>query len=145
MPDFPSSYGIASWTNNDESVIIRDRYDLWEFFLKGSKKPRNITNGFGRKNKITFDTYDLDEDIKSLNRKSSIYLSAFDNTSKANGIFKTSIQSNVDPVKIQMENVWGYRNLQKAKNAEEYILVKESYTFSEYFCNLGFFRTTKTE
>ncbi|AZB18401.1 S9 family peptidase [Chryseobacterium indologenes] len=130
MPDFPSSYGIASWTNNDESVIIRERYDLWEFFLKGSKKPRNITNGFGRKNKITFDTYDLDEDIKSLNRKSSIYLSAFDNTSKANGIFKTSIQSNVDPVKIQMENVWGYRNLQKAKNAEEYILVKESYTDS---------------
>ena len=29
-----------------------------------------------------------------------------------------------------MENVWGYRTLQKAKNAEEYILVKESYTDS---------------
>lgn len=130
MPDFPSSYGIASWTDNDESVIIRDRYDLWEFSLNGSKKPRNITNGFGRKNKITFDTYDLDKDIKSLNRKSSIYLSAFDNTSKANGIFKTSIQSNADPVKIQMEDVWGYRSIQKAKNAEEYIVVKESYTDS---------------
>ncbi|MGH1519525.1 prolyl oligopeptidase family serine peptidase [Chryseobacterium sp. JK1] len=130
MPDYPTPYGIASWTDNDESVIIKDRYDLWEFFLNGSKKPRNITNGFGRKNKITFDTYDLDKDIKSLNRKSTIYLSAFDNTSKANGIFKTSIQSNADPVKIQMENVWGYRSLQKAKNAEEYTLVKESYTDS---------------
>ncbi|WP_126652310.1 alpha/beta hydrolase family protein [Chryseobacterium aureum] len=130
MPDFPSSYGIASWTDKDESVIIRDRYDLWEFFLNGSKKPRNITNGFGRKNKITFDTYDLDKDIKSLNRKAAIYLSAFDNTTKANGIFRTSIHSNSDPVKIQMENVWGYRTLQKAKNAEEYILVKESYTDS---------------
>lgn len=127
MPDFPDPYGIASWTDNDESVIIKDRYDLWEFFLNGSKKPRNITNGFGRKNKITFETYDLDKDIKSLNRKSSIYLSAFDNTSKANGIFKTSIHSNADPIKIQMENVWGYRTLQKAKNAEEYILIKESY------------------
>lgn len=130
MPDFPGSYGIASWTDNDESVIIKDRYDLWEFSLNGSKKPRNITNGFGRKNKITFDTYDLDKDIKSVNRKSSIYLSAFDNTSKVNGIFKTSIHSNADPVKIQMENVWGYGALQKAKNAEEYILVKESYTDS---------------
>lgn len=130
MPDFPDPYGIASWTDNDESVIIKDRYDLWEFFLSGSKKPRNITNGFGRKNKITFETYDLDKDIKSLNRKSSIYLSAFDNTSKANGIFKTSIHSNADPIKIQMENVWGYRTLQKAKNAEEYILIKESYTDS---------------
>lgn len=130
MPDFPDPYGIASWTDNDESVIIKDRYDLWEFFLNGSKKPRNITNGFGRKNKITFETYDLDKDIKSLNRKSSIYLSAFDNTSKANGIFKTSIHSNADPIKIQMENVWGYRTLQKAKNAEEYVLIKESYTDS---------------
>jgi len=130
MPDFPNAYGIASWTNNDESVIIKDRFDLWEFFLNGSKQPRNITNGFGRKNKITFDTYDLDKDVKSLNRKSSIYLSAFDNTSKANGIFKTKIQSNSDPMKIQMENAWGYRNLQKAKNSEEYILVKESYTDS---------------
>jgi len=130
MPDFPDPYGIASWTDNDESVIIKDRYDLWEFFLNGSKKPRNITNGFGRKNKITFDTYDLDKDIKSLNRKSSIYLSAFDNTSKANGIFKTSIHSDSDPVKVQMENVWGYRTLQKAKNAEEYVLIKESYTDS---------------
>lgn len=115
MPDFPNAYGIASWTDNDESVIIKDRYDLWEFFLNSSKKPRNITNGFGRKNKITFDAYDLDKDIKSLNRKASIYLSAFDNTSKANGIFKTAIQSNSDPVKIQMENVWGYRSLLKAK------------------------------
>ncbi|WP_294312170.1 prolyl oligopeptidase family serine peptidase [uncultured Chryseobacterium sp.] len=130
MPDFPVAYGIAFWTENDESVIIRDRYDLWEFFLGGSKKPRNITNGFGRKNKITFETYDLDKDIKSLNRKSSIYLSAFDNTTKANGIFKTSIRSNADPVKVKMEDVWGYRSLQKAKNADEYILIKESYTRS---------------
>ncbi|MDQ1160772.1 dipeptidyl aminopeptidase/acylaminoacyl peptidase [Chryseobacterium sp. SORGH_AS 447] len=127
MPDFPVAYGIATWTENDESVIIRDRYDIWEFFLNSSKKPRNITNGFGRKNKITFETYDLDKDIKSLNRKSPIYLSAFDNTTKANGIFKTSIRSNGDPVKVKMEDVWGYRSLQKAKYADEYILVKESY------------------
>ncbi len=84
-------------------------------FPERIKKPRNITNGYGRKNKITFDTYELDKDIKSLNRKSSIYLSAFDNVSKANGIFKTSIQSNTDPVKIQMENVWGIAVFKKQK------------------------------
>ena len=38
-------------------------------FSRWFKKPRNITNGFGRKNKITFDTYDLDKDIKSLKPK----------------------------------------------------------------------------
>ncbi|KPE51951.1 prolyl oligopeptidase family serine peptidase [Chryseobacterium indologenes] len=144
MPDFPTPYGIASWMDNDESVIIRDRYDLWEFFLNGSKKPRNITNGFGRKNKITFDTYSLDKDIKSINRKSSVYLSAFDNTSKANGIFKTSVGSNADPVKIQMEDVWGYRSVQKAKNAEEYIVTKESYTHSpDIFATSDFLKQQK--
>lgn len=144
MPDFPNAYGIASWTDNDESVIIKDRYDLWEFFLNGSKKPKNITNSFGRKNKITFDTYDLDKDVKSVNRKSKIYLSAFNNITKANGIFSTSIHSASDPVKIQMENVWGYRSLQKAKNSEDYILVKESYTDSpDIFVSSNFINQQK--
>lgn len=144
MPDFPYAYGIASWTDNDESVIIKDRYDLWEFFLNGSKKPKNITNSFGRKNKITFDTYDLDKDVKSVNRKSKIYLSAFNNITKANGIFSTSIHSASDPVKIQMENVWGYRSLQKAKNSEDYILVKESYTDSpDIFVSSNFINQQK--
>ena len=31
VPNFPSSYGFAGWTKNDESIIIYDRYDLWEF------------------------------------------------------------------------------------------------------------------
>ena len=65
MPDKPYAYGIASWTDNDESVIIKDRYDLWEFFLNGKKAPRNITNSYGRAHKITFDTYNLDKDIKA--------------------------------------------------------------------------------
>jgi hypothetical protein len=70
-------------------------------FSEWFEKAKKYHQWIGRKNKITFDTYDLDKDIKSLNRKSTIYLSAFDNTSKANGIFKTSIQSNADPVKIK--------------------------------------------
>jgi hypothetical protein len=114
-------------------------------FSERFKKAKKYHQWIGRKNKITFDTYDLDKDIKSLNRKSSIYLSAFDNTSKANGIFKTSIQSNADPVKIQMENVWGYRSLQKAKNAEEYILVKESYTDSPNIFATSDFQNSKTK
>ena len=130
VPDKPGAYGIASWTDNDESVIIKDRYDLWEFFLNGKKPPRNITNGFGRANKITFNTYDLDPDIKSLNRKKSIYISAFNNDTKKEGIYETTIDGGKDPKKIAMNAVWGYRTLQKAKNADEYIFSKETYVES---------------
>ena len=30
-PNYPRSYGSAGWTKNDESIIIYDRYDIWEF------------------------------------------------------------------------------------------------------------------
>lgn len=130
MPDFPTAYGIAAWTNQDESVIIKDRYDLWEFFLSSDKLPRNLTQNFGRKNKITFDAYQFDKDIKSLNRKSKILVSAFDHTTKANGLYTTIINEEKEPSKLIMENVWGYKSLQKAKNKEQYILIKESYTQS---------------
>ncbi|MEW7400987.1 prolyl oligopeptidase family serine peptidase [Elizabethkingia anophelis] len=130
MPDKPYAYGIASWTDNDESVIIKDRYDLWEFFLNGKKAPRNITNSYGRTHKITFDTYNLDKDIKSLSRKKPMYISAFNNVTKADGIYETSIVSGKDPKEVYMGDIWGFKTLMKAKNAEEYIFTKESYVKS---------------
>ena len=30
-PNYPRSYGSAGWTKNDKSIIIYDRYDIWEF------------------------------------------------------------------------------------------------------------------
>ena len=127
MPDFPRPYGLAAWTDNDESVIIKDRYDLWEFFLKGNKKPRNITNGCGRKNKITFSTYNLDPEIKSISRNKEIYLNAFNEENKQDGIFRIKISASEDPKKIVMEDAWGYNRLLKAKNAEQYLFTKETY------------------
>lgn len=139
MPDQPSSYGIDSWTDNDESVIIKDRYDLWEFFLSGNKKPRNLTNGFGRANKISFATYDFDPDVKSLNRKSVVYLSAFNDTTKTNGFYKTSINSGANPTEVFMGSFWGARTLAKAKDADVYLYVKESYQQSpNLFVTTGF-------
>jgi hypothetical protein len=60
-------------------------------FLDGKTAPKNITNGFGRKNKISFDTYQLDKDIRSFNRNAEMYLFAFNEDNKQSGIFKTKI------------------------------------------------------
>lgn len=127
MPDSPYAYGIATWTDQDESVIIKDRYDLWEFFLDGKKTARNITNGYGRKNKITFDTYQFDPEEKSINRKGNIYISAFNNDNKDEGFYSTTVDSGKDPQLVYVSNFWGSRSLKKAKNAEVYSFTKESY------------------
>lgn len=127
MPDYPNSYGLEGFTDKDFSVIIKDRYDLWEFYLDGKTAPKNITNGFGRKNKISFDTYQLDKDIRSFNRNAKMYLFAFNEDNKQSGIFKTKISSIKNPELLQMGDFYGYRNLVKAKNAEVYSYTKETY------------------
>lgn len=127
MPDYPNAYGLEGFTDKDFSVIIKDRYDLWEFFLDGKTAPRNITNGFGRKNKISFDTYQLDKDIRSFNRSAEMYLFAFNEENKQSGIFKTKISSAKNPELLQMGDFYGYKNLVKAKNAEVYSYTKETY------------------
>lgn len=44
-PDDPSPYGVAGWTNNDEYLVVYDRYDLWLLDPRGKADPVNLTNG----------------------------------------------------------------------------------------------------
>ena len=141
MPDNPNAYGLEGFTDHDFSVIIKDRYDLWEFFLDGKSAPKNITNGFGRKNKISFDMYQLDKDIKSYNRKTEMYLFAFNEENKQSGIFKTKIEASKNPEQLQMGDFYGYKNLIKAKNAEVYSYTKESYKNSPDVYVSDYFKT----
>ena len=45
VPDLPSAYGLATWTEDDKAVLINDRYDIWSFAPDGKSQPKNITNG----------------------------------------------------------------------------------------------------
>lgn len=43
-PSTPNAYGTAGWTKNDESLILYDRYDIWEF-NPDTGKTTKLTNG----------------------------------------------------------------------------------------------------
>ena len=43
VPDHPRAYGCAGWTDGDEYILIRDRYDIWKFDPKGEAKPVYLT------------------------------------------------------------------------------------------------------
>ncbi|MBS7332280.1 MAG: prolyl oligopeptidase family serine peptidase [Weeksellaceae bacterium] len=126
MPTEAREYGIVYFTNNDETVLIKDRYDIWEFDLTGKKKPRNITNGYGRKNDITFVIKKLNEDIETLDRKQDVYLTAFNNKTKASGVFKGNIEKANNPELVKMSNMYAAQNMKKAKDADVFIYSKET-------------------
>lgn len=126
VPDEPSAYGLAAWTEDDKTVLIYDRYDIWAFSPDGKDAPENLTNGFGRQNKLTFRYEKLDPESRFLGKRETIWLNTFNNTTKENGWYKKNIGSRGNPELVVMEKM-GYSELVKAKNAERFIFDKGSY------------------
>ncbi|TDQ11109.1 S9 family peptidase [Pedobacter metabolipauper] len=129
VPDDPSPYGIAAWTEDDKAVLLYDRYDIWEFSPDGKTAAKNITNGFGRQSTITFRYQKTDPESRFIGKKEIVWLDAFNNTTKENGFYKKNIGDSKNPELVVMAKM-KYSNLVKAKDAERYIFDKSNYTNS---------------
>lgn len=130
MPDVAYAYGINGWTENDATVLIRDRYDIWEFDLKGSKPARMITNGYGRKEKIEFKLLQLDPEKNFYTRKEVLLATAFNTRTKDSGLYSLKLQNQENPTLLREDAYLGYTSLIKAKDAEVYAYVKSSFVDS---------------
>jgi len=51
MPEMPGAHGTAGWTSDGASLLLYDRFDLWQVFPDG-RPAVNLTGGFGRKTGI---------------------------------------------------------------------------------------------
>lgn len=133
VPDDPSDYGIAGWSENDEEIFIYDKYDIWAFHPDGSKR-RLVTNGAGRSNQITFRYQDLVEsrpvrqrrgrDI--INTKEPLILSAFNHITKENGWYRTDGNRSRDPKEMTV-GPYRYHQAKRAADANSYLYTKENY------------------
>jgi len=130
-PDDPRPYGAAGWTEGDKTIILYDRYDLWEVKPDGSGG-RMVTNGLGRKSRLVFRYNRLDREEKTIPAKSPIFLSATDDATKASGYYRASLAVNADPVKLAMLDK-RFGALQKAKNADTFFFTLSRF---EEFPNL---------
>ena len=117
-PNDPSPYGTGGWTDADASVLIYDRYDIWEVAPDGGKA-RMITNGAGRAGKLVFRYVNLDTDQKTVPAKEPIVLTATNETTKASGAYRVTLANPGSPAKVVMlDKLFG--GLRKAKNADVY-------------------------
>lgn len=147
VPDEPESYGIAGWTEDDEEVLIYDKYDIWAFNPQG-KERRILTNGAGRSNQITFRYSNPKENRSSMpgwrrktvpiDLKKPLVLSAFNHVTKENGWYRSVGRNNRDPKEIVMERC-RYGSIQQAADADTYIYTKENYSHSpDLYVSLDF-------
>lgn len=129
VPDDPSPYGLAMWTEDDKAVLIYDRYDLWSFHPDGKTAPKNLTNGFGRQNNLTFRFQSLDPEARFIKKNETLWLSAFNNATKENGFYRKNIGDSKNPELVVMAP-FKYSALTKAKDADRYLYDKGNYTNS---------------
>jgi dipeptidyl aminopeptidase/acylaminoacyl peptidase len=127
-PDDPGPWGIAGWTKDDRSVLINDRFDVWELDPTGARAPVVLTDSLGRRENMTLRMLDLgrDEEERFVDTSKPIWLSAFDEDTKASGFYKTKFDARRAPEKVVMADV-RYGAPSKAKNAETYLVTKGTF------------------
>lgn len=128
VPDDPNAYGVADWTQADKNVLLYDRYDIWSINPETGAAV-NFTNGLGRKNKLEFRYNSTDPDEKFIPNKKVLWMIVQNEGNKQWGYYKTQINSVNSPVLVKMVPM-SFSGLQKAKNANEFIYTKQSYTQS---------------
>ena len=140
-PSEPRPYGVVDrWIEDEEYVLIYDRYDIWKFDPRGEQEPVMITNGFGRENKINLRYTDLESGGRSyyggsagekqyLGPRETIYLSAFNEENKESGLFTARLNRSNDPEKIIMQPC-SFRSFTKAE--DEDVVIFQKGTVEEY-------------
>ncbi len=124
-PSEPRPYGVAGWTENDQSVLIYDRFDIWEIKPDGSAA-RMITAGQGRAKQLVFRYHSLDPEEKFIPTSKPIWMSFFKEKTKATGYYQVTLQPLSGLKEIIMEDSL-LRDLRKAKEAETYVFTKQRF------------------
>lgn len=86
VPDYPSPYGLAGWTDNDEYLLLRDRYDIYQFSPTAAFTPINLTVN-GRTEQLSYSLVRLDKEKKSVDLKEEQLLMAFNEKTKGFGYY----------------------------------------------------------
>lgn len=127
-PGEPPAYGLAGWSENEASILIYDRYDIWEIKPDGSSA-KVLTGKFGRQNHLVLRYLQLDPEEEAISLKKPLLLEAFNEKTKASGFYQLNPARNEPPRSLIYEDKI-FRFLQKAKEAE--ILVFTAQTFEEF-------------
>jgi dipeptidyl aminopeptidase/acylaminoacyl peptidase len=115
------AFGVAGWTKNDESVILYDKFDLWQIAPDGLFAKR-LTDGAAEQARHRYVRLDPDEEWIDTDKPA--YLSVFGIWSKKSGFARLRFGAGVERL------VWldkSVARLAKAKDAEVYSYSVENF------------------
>jgi len=133
----------ANWLPNDRALLVYDEFDIWQIDPLGKEKPINLTNGYGRRNKIVLRLLNIySGNIVSNNER--LIVSAFNQLNKYDGFFRITIGQKENPELLSI-GPYNYapslfeQGIIKARDAVIYLVRRQSATQSpNYFWTKDF-------
>ena len=132
VPDYPREQGTIGWIEDDRYILIKDVYDIWQADPNGIEQPKNITNGWGKKNKADFNYVRLDPEKRFFKADETILLRSQNKTSKYGGFYNKKVNEIADPA-LLTTGPYAFSNPVKAKETEQYIVQRANVSQSELF------------
>ena len=128
-PDIAPAYGIGGWSTDDKTVLLYDRYDVWEADPSGARPPVVLTDSVGRREHLEFRVVDMDRDDPFIDPAKPVLLSALNEDTKAAGFYTIHLGQRRAPAKVVMADA-DFGTPMLAKHATEYVITKG--TFEEF-------------
>ena len=132
VPDYANEIGVAGLIADDKYILIQDEYDIWKVDLNAVEAPINMTNGFGRRNKIKFDYVNTDPEKRFINSTEKILLRSQNKTNKNGGFYSVNVDEVKDPVLLH-SGAHSFSAPLKAKDSEKYIFSQSDILASELY------------
>jgi dipeptidyl aminopeptidase/acylaminoacyl peptidase len=142
-PSTPAPWGLGGWTKGDASLLVYDRYDIWEVDPAGARAPRMVTDSVGARGKLVLRAVDLDAEERFIDPAKPLLLRAFDDETKASGFYRDRLGVAAAPEKIVMADR-AFGNPQKARKGETVLLTQSTVSeFPDLWAGASFDRMTK--
>lgn len=126
-PDDPRGYGSAGWTENDEKLLIYDRFDIWAFDPKNGASEK-LTNG--RSTKTSYRYLKLNREERSISNTQDLMLSTFNETTKNGGY--ASYSPKKKKIKQLVEGSYSYGRPMLAQNDKKKRLLFTQQSFIDF-------------
>jgi dipeptidyl aminopeptidase/acylaminoacyl peptidase len=129
-PSDPPPYGVMGWLKDDAAVFIYDRYDVWKIDLVGNAAPSLIIPGDNehRKKRTAYRYIRTDPEERFIEPGRELLFGVFNDANKTSGLQWGSLKNGLSHGVL--DNKTSYEGIEKAKDAEAYILTLEDYTTS---------------
>ncbi len=103
-PAEPSSYRMTGWVDDNESVLLYDKYDIWRFNLL-SGEAENITRGEGRNTGTIFRIRNLERE-PLYGRRQQLLIEGFNEETKVRSVFSARVdRRGVDELFCRERNI----------------------------------------